>query len=84
MGHEGPTDVLSFPLLAPGAYPSHAGQDPAVRNAPGPAFVLPPRTRTDLGDIVISVERAIEQAEQGRGGHTGDIRWAAADELRCW
>ena len=35
-----------------------------------------------LGDVVVSVERAIEQAESGRGGHTGDIRWSAADELR--
>lgn len=82
MGHEGPTDVLSFPLLAPGAYPAHEGQDPTIRSTSGPAFVLPPGMRTDLGDIVISVERAIEQAEQGRGGHTGDLRWSPTDELR--
>jgi probable rRNA maturation factor len=82
MGHEGPTDVLSFPLRDPGAYPAHEGQDPTVRTASGLAFVLPPGMRTDLGDIVVSVERAIEQAEQGRGGHTGDIRWSPADELR--
>ena len=30
----------------------------------------------------VSVERAIEQAEQGRGGQTGDVRWDARDELR--
>ena len=30
----------------------------------------------------MSVERAIEQAEAGRGGQTGDVRWSAADELR--
>ena len=82
MGHEGPTDVLSFPLLGPGAYPAHDGQDERLRTASGPAFVLPPGMRTDLGDIVVSVERAIEQAEQGRGGHTGDVRWSSADELR--
>jgi probable rRNA maturation factor len=82
MGHEGATDVLSFPLLDPGAYPAHEGQDPTVRTASGPAFVLPPGMRTDLGEIVVSVERAIEQAEQGRGGHTSDIRWSPADELR--
>ena len=35
-----------------------------------------------LGDIVVSVERAIEQAETGRGGQTGDVRWSPADELR--
>jgi len=39
-------------------------------------------TRTHLGDIAISVERAIEQAEQGRGGQTGDVSWSTADELR--
>jgi probable rRNA maturation factor len=38
--------------------------------------------RTHIGDIAISVERAIEQAEQGRGGQTGDVRWSPADELR--
>ncbi len=36
MGHSGPTDVLSFPLLSPSAFPVHRGQDPAVRVAPGP------------------------------------------------
>ncbi len=69
MGVDGPTDVLSFPLLsAPGA----GGTD----------FVLPPGRRPHLGDIVVSVERAIEQAEAGRGGQTGDVRWSPADELR--
>jgi probable rRNA maturation factor len=43
---------------------------------------MPPGTRTHIGDIVVSVERAIEQAEQGRGGQTGDRRWSPADELR--
>jgi rRNA maturation RNase YbeY len=31
---------------------------------------------------VVSVERAVEQAESGRGGHAGDLRWSPADELR--
>ncbi|MEA2621688.1 MAG: putative rRNA maturation factor [Chloroflexota bacterium] len=66
MGHEGPTDVLSFPLIDP------RGSD----------FVSPPVRRTHLGEMVVSVERAIEQAEQGRGGHTGDVIWSPADELR--
>jgi probable rRNA maturation factor len=64
MGHGGPTDVLSFPLLS---------------DVP---FALPPGRRVHLGDVVVSVERAVEQAEAGRGGQTGDIRWSAADELR--
>jgi probable rRNA maturation factor len=35
-----------------------------------------------LGDIVVSVERAREQAETGRGGQTGDVTWTVGDELR--
>jgi probable rRNA maturation factor len=80
MGKDGPTDVLSFPLLPPQAYPVHPGKPVGAGTAP--AFPLPPGTRQHLGDIVISVERAIEQAESGRGGHTGDVRWDARDELR--
>lgn len=64
MGKDGPTDVLSFPLLTDIPFP------------------LPPGRRLHLGDIVVSVERAIEQAEAGRGGQTGDVRWSPADELR--
>ncbi len=81
MGHKGPTDVLSFPLLPPTAFPTHEGQEPPL-DSPGPAFVLPPNHRVHLGEMVVSVERAIEQAEQGRGGQTGDISWSPADELR--
>lgn len=80
MGETGPTDVLSFPLLPPEAYPDHEG-----KGAEGPVttvFVLPPSARVHLGDIVISVERAIAQAEAGRGGQTGDVHWSPADELR--
>jgi len=55
---------------------------PPGRPAGMPDFPLPPGRRLHLGDIVISVERAIEQAEAGRGGQTGDVRWSAADELR--
>jgi probable rRNA maturation factor len=81
LGKRGPTDVLSFPLLPPGAFPAHAA---APRSAVVEAhvFPLPPGRRLHLGDIVISVERAIEQAAEGRGGQTGDVRWAPADELR--
>ena len=70
MGKSGPTDVLSFPLLS-------AGGDPRL-----PAFALPPGRRPHLGDMVVSVERATEQAEAGRGGQTGDVAWSPADELR--
>ena len=48
---------------------------------PAAAFALPPGTRQHLGDIVVSVERAVDQAGQGRGGQTGDVRWDARDEL---
>ena len=81
LGVTGATDVLSFPLLPPDAFPVHPG---AVGHAPDAVvpFALPPGRRTHLGDIVISVERAIAQAEAGRGGQTGDVRWSPADELR--
>jgi probable rRNA maturation factor len=72
MGERGPTDVLSFPLLPPSAFSGRAAPD----------VPRPPRSRLQLGDIVLSVERAIEQADEGRGGQTGDIRWSPADELR--
>jgi probable rRNA maturation factor len=87
MGKDGPTDVLSFPLLPPSAYPPHVGRPgptaaPTPRDGDARAFLLPPGTRLHLGDIVVSVERAIAQAEAGRGGQTGDVRWQPADELR--
>ena len=71
MGVDGPTDVLSFPMLPPEAF---AGRAPRSRGRAGDP-------RTQIGDIAISVERAFEQAEQGRGGQTGDVRWSSADEL---
>lgn len=84
LGKVGPTDVLSFPLLPPEAFPPHPGATERGRGPrpPSPDFALPPGRRQHLGDIVISIERAIEQAETGRGGQTGDVRWSAADELR--
>lgn len=83
MGKDGPTDVLSFPLLPPGAFPPHLGQDPAVRAVTEtPGFALPPGEPVDLGDIIVSVERAVEQASAGRGGQTGDLAWEPSDELR--
>jgi probable rRNA maturation factor len=85
LGHDGPTDVLSFPLLPPEAFPPHAGdtdRGPAPRHGDAAAFVGPPDRRVHLGDIVVSVERAAEQAAEGRGGQTGNVRWSTADELR--
>ena len=93
MGHEGPTDVLSFPLLPAEAFPPHHGDpDRGVEAARSPGsppeppdaafFTGPPGRRTHLGDIVVSVERAIAQAAGGHGGQTGDVRWSARDELR--
>jgi probable rRNA maturation factor len=76
MGVEGPTDVLSFPLLPPAAFAPGRG-------AGGPAEdPRPPRTRLHLGDLIVSVERAREQAAEGRGGQTGDVRWTIEEELR--
>ena len=95
LGGSGPTDVLSFPLLPPSSYPHHppeadadagkgrgAAVGPDAEAVTVPDFTLPPGRRRHLGDIVVSVERATEQAERGRGGQTGDIAWAASDELR--
>ena len=85
LGKDGATDVLSFPLLPPDAYPPHPGASRLAAPqgaATARAFLLPPGTRLNLGDIVVSVERAIRQAEAGRGGQAGDVRWAPADELR--
>lgn len=73
MGKPGPTDVLSFPLLELSVVAAKHNQ---------PAFSLPPGQRLHLGDIVVSVERAVEQAEMGRGGQTGNVSWSPADELR--
>ena len=82
MGKTGPTDVLSFPLLPPEAFPRHPGGRGPATATRRPRSPLPPGRRPHLGDIVVSVERAIEQAEAGRGGQTGDVRWSPADELR--
>jgi probable rRNA maturation factor len=85
LGIDGPTDVLSFPLLPPEAFPPHGAdpdRGPALQAGNPAAFAGPPGRRVHLGDIVVSVERAAEQAAEGRGGQTGDVRSSAADELR--
>jgi len=85
LGGDGATDVLSFPLLQPRSFPDHPRKAVApatVDDREWPPAVAVPGRRPNLGDIVISVERAMDQAEAGRGGQTGDVRWSAADELR--
>jgi len=85
LGHDGPTDVLSFPLLPPEAFPPHPGdpdRGPSLLAGSPEAFTGPPGRRLHLGDVVVSVARAAEQAAEGRGGQTGDVRWSVADELR--
>jgi probable rRNA maturation factor len=77
LGSDGPTDVLSFPLLPPGLFPAAPLALPA-----SPSFATPPGRRLHLGDVVVSVERAADQAAAGRGGQTGDVRWSVGDELR--
>ena len=86
MGHEGPTDVLSFPFFPPEAFPAHergvpTDRDPWVAAALKQAFALPPGLRAHLGDLIVSVERAVAQASGGRGGQTGDLAWSPAEEL---
>jgi len=86
MGQEGPTDVLSFPFFPPEAYPTHergvpVSRDPWVAAALKQAFALPPGLRAHLGDVVVSVERAVAQAHEGHGGQTGDVLWTPAEEL---
>jgi len=86
MGHSGATDVLSFPFFPPEAFPQHerdadGERDPWVVAALKQAFALPPGLRAHLGDIIISMERAIAQAAEGRGGQTGDVAWTPVEEL---
>jgi len=86
MGASGATDVLSFPFFPPEAFPPHERgvampRDPGVAAALKQAFALPPGLRAHLGDLIVSVERALAQAAGGRGGQTGDVRWTPAEEL---
>jgi probable rRNA maturation factor len=81
MGHDGPTDVLSFPMLERDAF-HRTGPDDARPRRRAMRASAHRRPRTHIGDIAISVQRAAEQAVEGRGGQTGDVRWSVADELR--
>jgi probable rRNA maturation factor len=86
MGSSGATDVLSFPFFPPEAFATHERgvpqqRDPWVAAALKQAFALPPGLRAHLGDIIVSVERAIAQAGEGRGGQTGDVKWDSTEEV---
>jgi len=86
MGASGATDVLSFPFFPPEAFSPHERgvvlpRDPWVAAALKQAFALPPGLRAHLGDLIVSVERAVAQAQDGRGGQTGNVQWSAAEEL---
>ena len=73
-------DRLPGPGFPPHTADPDRGPDPVAGSAAG--FTGPPGRRIHLGDIVVSVDRAIAQARAGRGGQTGDARWSPADELR--
>jgi probable rRNA maturation factor len=62
MGHEGPTDVLSFPLLPPSAFPDHIGKTSVAGRPIEPVYEQPDGQLPHLGDIIVSVERAAAQA----------------------
>ena len=53
MGKDGPTDVLSFPLLPPGAFPTHAGQAGSVRQPAG----YQRSDRTDMRQLIDATRR---------------------------
>ena len=76
MGKRGPTDVLSFPLIDPREFPMRASARSASAQQRGVAAQVP------IGDIVISVDRAAEQARDGRGGTDGATKHSVADEVR--
>ena len=76
MGKRGPTDVLSFPLIDPRDFPTRASARISSARQRGVPAQMP------IGDIVISVDRAIEQARDGRGGTDGATKHSVADEVR--
>ena len=82
MGKRGPTDVLSFPLLDPHDFPARHGVRRSARPRRRTARAPQAGESLPLGDIVISVDRAIEQAREGRGGTDGETQHSVADEVR--
>ncbi|MEY2731863.1 MAG: hypothetical protein RLZZ588_588 [Chloroflexota bacterium] len=82
MGKRGPTDVLSFPLLDPHEFPARPGVRRVRASRRRAPRVSSGAGATPLGDIVISVDRAAEQAREGRGGTDGRTQHSVADEVR--
>ena len=83
MGKTGPTDVLSFPLLPPEAFP----RTPGRRRGASPGRPLAPRVRAAARARPTSATSSCRWSARssrptGRGGQTGDVRWSPADELR--
>ena len=83
MGKDGPTDVLSFPLLPPEAFPPHPGRATSrlVRRRASRSRCRPAAASTSATSSCRSSGRS-SRRPQGRGGQTGDVRWDARDELR--
>ena len=85
LGKTGPTDVLSFPLLPPDAFPAHPG---AAERAPGrPARSTRSFPCRRAGASISATSSCPSSGRSsrpsaGRGGQTGDVRWSPADELR--
>ena len=82
MGVDGPTDVLSFPLVPPEVVP--------VRIRAGRRRRAPERRSSPCRRAAGCISATSScpwsgpsnKPQSGRGGHTGDVRWSAADELR--
>ena len=66
LGKPGPTDVLSFPLLPPEAFPAHPGRSAAAAadGVDGRRSRCRPGAVRTSATSSISVERAIEQADE--------------------
>jgi rRNA maturation RNase YbeY len=79
-GREGPRPRDHGQSILPMALAGSGASPPGSAYSARP-FVLPPGVRTALGDIAVSVERAIAQAREGSGGQDSHTAWDAEDEL---
>ena len=81
LGQAGPTDVLSFPLLPPEAYPPHPGAADRSRHDAGSRSCSRPGGGHTSATSSCPWSGRSTRPPTGRGGQTGDVRWAPADEL---